>query len=291
MEIKKILLGVGLSTLVVGVAAGIVIGVSEKYQKDPNLQYYEEGKKDLGFKKDGIIQIFRKGEEGVEEKIQRIKQTIGEELETMEYLASNKETYVIVFSPRLKEEVGKEIDFLEIQIHRENLIKENLERPIEERAETIKQIKDLFGESNVVYQKVSGNPYTKENVMEEYTDEQGRIFYFDVDKNKILSLQIGGENWCKTRQDILDENCRYKEGKITEKEARENVLTLLTKTIGEAKAKEVIENCEVQRATEKGNTFIFIYPATGEKTPKDYQILVAVEPVKGEIINYQNWLP
>lgn len=213
------------------------------------------------------------------------KKLHGDASQKVEYKASNGDNYLIFLPPELKGKEQQAIKWIEEQVEAEKLIKQNLERTEAERAVTIGKIEDLFGDRNVAYQKVSGDPLKKINVREEYTDNSGRRFTYLADKNKIIRMQAGGDGWCENNKDILDENCYFKAGTLTENQAKEKASAFLTKALGSEMAKKVVAESELQRAPGKGNTFVFVYPA---KDAANYSVLLVIEPVKGEVINYQN---
>ncbi len=289
---KKVLTILTVGTIfglaIVGYAFGGKLLQTEKAIQDPNLRYYQNT--DINPDPEKATRILKKPIKEAETEFEKFKELYGIDSEITEYKASNGEVFTILLSPKSKSKKQENIKWIEEQINIQKAIKENLERTPKEREATIAKFKDLFG-VNVVYQRVGGNPYTKTNVREFYTDEQGREFEFNVDKNKIIRMDVGSDKWCEVRKkDILDENCHFKEGNLTEEQAKENVLALLTKAIGKEKAKEVVANSEIQRVPQKGNTFVFSYPARTGSIGKESQLLVVVEPVKGEIINYQNYL-
>ncbi len=286
---KKIIIGLSviLSVAIIGAAAAVGIAASSKSKADPNLKMYVNDEK-LG--ENGSISIVKEGEgKDIPKMVADYKSSTGKDLEAVKYEASDGTAYSILIPPGLKSQVGKAMEEIERRISTQKLMKERLERTPTEQAKAIEAIQNLFGDSDVVYNSVSGNPYTKENARENYSDGSGRTFIFDIASNKVVRLQVGGDKWC-ARQDILDSECHFIEGKLTEDEARAKASTFLVKALGSEKAEEVISNVGLQRVPDKGNTFLFMYPEGAGTLEKDYQLLVVIEPVSGEVVNYQNYL-
>ena len=287
---KRTIIGVTLSVAVVGAVAAISLAASsDKSKLDPNLQMYTDTEK-LGA--DGVIQTVKEGSgKDVAKMVSDYKKSTGKDLEVVEYQASDGQRYFLLVPPQLKDKAGQKMEKIEQQILANKLVKERLERTSADQTKVVADIQSLFGISGVAYEHVSGNPYTKTDVRERYSDGKGRDFTFDVASGKVVRLQVGGKNWCEANKDILDGDCHYKAGNLTEDQATEKASDFLAKALGDEKAKEVMGNISLQRISEKGNTFVFIYPeGAGTADNKDYQIMLVIEPVKGGIINYQNYL-
>jgi hypothetical protein len=285
---KKILLTLGivgiLGLAIMAYAANGEIRLPMNTQATPNAVVQPSGDDDdMSARKAISIQKLTEGKEAPS--FDAFKKLHGDASKKVEYKASNGDDYLIFLPSELIAKEQQAIGWIEEQTKANQLIKQNLERPETERSATIAKIEDLFGNRNVAYQSVSGDPEKKTNVREEYTDNAGRRFTYLVDKNKVVRMQVGEKAWCENNKDILDDNCHFKAGTLTEDQAKEKALAFFEKALGDEMAKKVVAESELERAPGKGNTFVFAYPA---KDAANYSILLVIEPVKGEVINYQN---
>lgn len=284
---KKILLTLGtigiLGMAIIAYAANGEIRLPIDIKQTPAVVQPSDNNDDISAKKAISIQKITEGKET--SSFDAYKKLHGDASEKVEYKANNGDNYVIFLPPELTAKKQQAIGWIEEQVKASQLIKENLERPEAERAATTAKIEDLFGNRNVVYQSISGDPLKKTNVREEYVDDVGRNFTYLIDKNKIIRMQVGGKAWCENNNDILDDNCYFKAGTLTEDQAKEKAMAFFKKALGDEMAKKVMAESKLERAPGKGNTFVFAYP---ENDVANYTILLVVEPVKGEVINYQN---
>lgn len=291
---KKLLFILG--AMAAGLGIGTLIGLQQVRRTDTSIaqnQNEQQKAETEDIFELGAIQVIPKNDLPnralLEETIKDFTKKWGASPEVEEFTANDGQVYFLVVSPQRKKNVEGIKNEINQDIERERLIKEKYERTTAERKSAMEQIRNFHREERkITYIDVSGDPSGSGEGVETYKDDRGYVYEYDVGKKKIMTMQAAGDKiWCEANKNVLKPDCSFKEGQITEQQAKNKASAALTKEIGKEKALEILNNSSMERAKEKGNTFVFFYP---KESGRNYQMLVVVEPVNGEIINYQNYL-
>ena len=205
-----------------------------------------------------------------------LKNKIGADPNKKLFVASNGREYILTIPAGLESSVKA----VEIQLEQFAIKAGEVEkaRTSEQRNEVIKNIKSMFGVSEVEFLKGTSN-------QEYYRDNAGFGYFVNIPQNKVVMRQIAGD-FVQKNADILAENGAWKAINITKERAREiaNDFVRNKTGLGQTTAESVIAGMTSEII--KGNYAFFF----GDQGDKKFQFEIGIEPVSGRIIRYINYL-
>ena len=205
-----------------------------------------------------------------------LKNKISADSEKKLFVASNGREYVLTIPQGLESSVSKVESQLEELAVKAGEV-EKLRTP-EQRAEVIKNIKSVFGVSEVEFLKGTNN-------QEYYRDNAGFGYFVNIPQNKVVRRQMAGD-FVEKNADILAENGAWKAVNITKEKATEIASDFIKNKagLGQITAESVIAGMTSEII--KGNYAFFF----GDQGDKKFQFEIGIEPVSGKIIRYVNYL-